>query len=266
MLGGNRMKKIIFLDLDGTLWNFEQIPDSALKAIDLAHQNGHKIFTNTGRSKCEVPQLLWDLNLDGYCFSAGSEIIIGHQQVLFKPLEKRDTLFIQHIAKNIGYSLEGSSLTFSTEKNRERMRQFHVDNRMGNRFLSFPDISTMHEKDYEQIMKVSIHFDEESQKDALLKQLPEHLTFTNFMHLGGEITQKNYNKASAIRFVQNFYQEEYSTVAIGDSENDLSMLEHADFSVAMANGCESVKEKADYVTDKIDNDGLYKAFKFLKLF
>ena len=26
------------------------------------------------------------------------------------------------------------------------------------------------------------------------------------------------------------------------------------------------KEKADYVTDKIDNDGLYKAFKHLKLF
>ena len=28
----------------------------------------------------------------------------------------------------------------------------------------------------------------------------------------------------------------------------------------------TVKEKADYVTDKIDNDGLYKAFKYLKLF
>ena len=31
-------------------------------------------------------------------------------------------------------------------------------------------------------------------------------------------------------------------------------------------GSKEVKEKADYVTDKIDNDGLYKAFKYLKLF
>lgn len=52
----------------------------------------------------------------------------------------------------------------------------------------------------------------------------------------------------------------------GDSENDLPMLEYADISVAMGNGVKEVKEKADYVTDKIDNDGLYKAFKYLKLF
>ena len=53
---------------------------------------------------------------------------------------------------------------------------------------------------------------------------------------------------------------------MGDSENDLPMLEYADISVAMGNGVKEVKEKADYVTDKIDNDGLYKAFKNLKLF
>lgn len=52
---------------------------------------------------------------------------------------------------------------------------------------------------------------------------------------------------------------------MGDSENDLTMLEYAEISVAMGNGVKEVKEKADYVTDKIDNDGLYKAFKYLKL-
>lgn len=36
------MKKIIFLDLDGTLWTFEKIPGSALEAIELARKNGHK--------------------------------------------------------------------------------------------------------------------------------------------------------------------------------------------------------------------------------
>ena len=93
------MKKIIFLDLDGTLWTFEKIPSSALEAIELARKNGHKIYINTGRTRCEVPQFLLDMNLDGYCFGAGSEIIIDNIQVLFKPLKKRDTQFIQHIAK-----------------------------------------------------------------------------------------------------------------------------------------------------------------------
>ena len=45
------MKKIIFLDLDGTLWTFEKIPSSALKAIELARKNGHKIYINTGRTR-----------------------------------------------------------------------------------------------------------------------------------------------------------------------------------------------------------------------
>ena len=86
------------------------------------------------------------------------------------------------------------------------------------------------------------------------------------MHLGGEITHSECNKATAIQFVKNYYEEEYKTVAIGDSDNDLPMLEYADISVAMGNGVKEVKEKADYVTDKIDNDGLHKAFKYLKLF
>lgn len=224
------MKKIIFLDLDGTLWTFEKIPSSALEAIELARKNGHKIYINTGRTRCEIPQFLFDMNLDGYCFGAGSKT------------------------------------TFTSEKNRERMRQFNTDNRMGNRFLSFPDISTITDDDYNQIMKISIHFDSLSQREEILRQIPKHLTFTNFMHLGGEITHSEYNKATAIQFVKNYYKEKYETVAMGDSENDLPMLEYADISIAMGNGVKEVKEKADYVTDKIDNDGLYKAFKHLKLF
>lgn len=40
------MKKIIFLDIDGTLYSTKigRIPDSAEKAIQLARKNGHKIF------------------------------------------------------------------------------------------------------------------------------------------------------------------------------------------------------------------------------
>lgn len=38
------MKKLIFLDLDGTLWNNEKVPLSALSAILQAKKNGHKIL------------------------------------------------------------------------------------------------------------------------------------------------------------------------------------------------------------------------------
>lgn len=261
------MDKIIFLDLDDTLWHFEQIPSSALLAICEARKNGHKIFTNTGRSRCECPDSLWDLDFDGYCFSSGSEIYIGKERVLYHPLDSVIVKKCLHIlnSMNAGFSLEGSNMTFSNDKNRERMKQFHTDNRMGNRFLSFPDISKMEENDFDQIMKFSVHFEDIEDKELLIKQLPDSLVFTTFRHLGGEATDKNFNKATAIEFVQNYFHNKYTSVAMGDSENDLPMLDYADISVAMGNGCDEVKEKATFVTDQIDNDGLYKAFKYLKL-
>lgn len=43
------------------------------------------------------------------------------------------------------------------------------------------------------------------------------------------------------------------------------MFKACGFSVAMGNGNDEVKQTASYVTDDGDQDGLYNAFKYLKL-
>ena len=51
------MSKIVFLDVDGTLIDYEaKCPESAKKAIDLARANGHKVYICTGCSKAEIEQ------------------------------------------------------------------------------------------------------------------------------------------------------------------------------------------------------------------
>ena len=50
--------------------------------------------------------------------------------------------------------------------------------------------------------------------------------------------------------------EKDRTVAIGDSTNDLSMLQFAGISVAMGNSCELVKEKVDFVTRSVEEEGV----------
>lgn len=45
----------------------------------------------------------------------------------------------------------------------------------------------------------------------------------------------------------------------GDQNNDLSMIEKGGFSIAMGNAIDTIKEKADYITDTNNNDGLAKA-------
>ncbi len=49
------------------------------------------------------------------------------------------------------------------------------------------------------------------------------------------------------------------TMAFGDNENDLPMLNEAGFAVAMQNGSDAVKQAADYVTCTNDEDGVGKA-------
>ena len=49
------MGKIIFLDVDGTLVDYENhLPESAVLAVRKARENGHRVYICTGRSKAEV--------------------------------------------------------------------------------------------------------------------------------------------------------------------------------------------------------------------
>ena len=44
-------------------------------------------------------------------------------------------------------------------------------------------------------------------------------------------------------------------MAIGDSDNDVAMIEYAHIGIAVANAMEVLKEKADYITKSNDEDG-----------
>ena len=40
------MGKIVFLDVDGTLINYDAVcPESAFKAVEMARANGHKVYS-----------------------------------------------------------------------------------------------------------------------------------------------------------------------------------------------------------------------------
>ena len=49
------------------------------------------------------------------------------------------------------------------------------------------------------------------------------------------------------------------TYAFGDGMNDLEMFLTVDHPIAMANAVDDLKDKAEYITDNNDNDGIAKA-------
>ena len=54
-------------------------------------------------------------------------------------------------------------------------------------------------------------------------------------------------------------------MAFGDDLNDLSMFKLVNYSVCMGNGNEKAKKEAFYVTDNIENGGIYKALKHFNI-
>ena len=55
------------------------------------------------------------------------------------------------------------------------------------------------------------------------------------------------------------------TVGVGDSMNDLEMIETVGIGVCMANGSPNLKKRSDLVCPSVDEDGLAWAFRELGL-
>lgn len=75
-----------------------------------------------------------------------------------------------------------------------------------------------------------------------------------------EIVNAKVNKGEALRFVaEKFSIKREEVMAIGDSNNDVAMLEYAGLGIAMANASERVKTVAQAITASNEEDGVAKA-------
>jgi Cof subfamily protein (haloacid dehalogenase superfamily) len=72
-----------------------------------------------------------------------------------------------------------------------------------------------------------------------------------------ELNCKGISKGKGVELLAEYYNiKKEEIIAIGDSENDLTMLEYAGLGVAMGNAAPGIKERADFVTDTNDRDGV----------
>lgn len=74
-----------------------------------------------------------------------------------------------------------------------------------------------------------------------------------------EFTEKGVTKGTSLnQLIQACGIKREEVIAIGDSYNDMSMIEFAGFGVAMGNAPDDIKEIANFVTDTNMNDGVAK--------
>ena len=53
--------------------------------------------------------------------------------------------------------------------------------------------------------------------------------------------------------------------AFGDAKIDIPMLDYCQIGIAVNSGGTEIKAMADYITDAVDDDGIYNAFKYFGL-
>lgn len=101
-------------------------------------------------------------------------------------------------------------------------------------------------------------------RDQVLERFGDTLTAIFSCNEYLEIFDKTAGKGSAVRFVCDHLQIPIEdSVAAGDAENDISMLEAAGAAVAMANAQPAVKSCADFITkNDNDHDGLAEAIRY----
>lgn len=274
------MGKILFIDVDGTLVDYQtNLPESAVTAIRRARARGHRVYICTGRSKAEVYSNIWDIGLDGMIGGNGSYVenhgnVVMHQ--LITPAQARHIVDWLH-SRGLEFYLESNSGLYASEHFEERglkaIREYSARKGLPSDITirdAFPDMIFGADLYRDDLNKVSYALS--SYQDFLDAQVEfpdlENNTWggAGETALFGDLGVKNITKSHAVHELLSYLGADISdTIAFGDAKIDIPMLECCAIGVAMGSGCEEIKAMADYVTDDVDKDGLYKAFEHFNL-
>ena len=278
------MSNIVFLDVDGTLIDYEaKLPASAAKAVDQARANGHKVYICTGCSKAEILQRnLCDL--DGMIGGNGAYVEDNGHVVMHQGLSKEDVKNIVDWCneRHIGFYLEANSGMYCNDYMLEQGPETMVKYAKGKgASLENAKSSAQHFIDgFIHLQGDELYRDDVNKISFILRTYQDHLdSKVDFPHLVantwggkgevalfGDLGPTGITKRHAIEVLLDYlHANPKDTISFGDAKIDLSMFECCAYNVAMGNGGFEIKEAADYITDDVNEDGLYNAFKYLKL-
>lgn len=273
--------KIILIDVDGTLVDYEgKLPESATEAIRRARKNGHKVYICTGRSEAEVYDYIWDIGLDGMIGGNGSYVKDGDKVIMHQKISAEET---RHIvdwlhSRGLEFYLECNSGLYGSENFEEAalvtiQEYSNRKGRDGSQMTvrkAFPDMifgADMYRDDVNKVSFILGTYQDHLDSAAEFPDLkPGTWGGAGEKALFGDLGVKDIDKGKAIDILlQHIGASLDDTIAFGDAKVDIPMLEKCAIGVAVESGGDEIKAMADYVTDAVDEDGIYNAFKYLGL-
>ena len=260
------MIKAVFFDIDGTLVSFKthKVSDSSKEAIRILKEKGIKVFIATGRIKMHINNVD-DLEFDGYITANGFDCYIGDKSIYRHGIAKEEVYSLIDYLKNKEQfpcsvmMAKGVVINYITDEVAKYLESINLKINVAENYYDFLV------ENIDDILQINLFVNEEKEKELMSKIFKNcessrwHPAFTDVNTKGG-------GKHIGIDKIIEYYGIDLSeTMAFGDGGNDVSMIKHAAIGVAMGNANESAKKAADYITDDVDNDGIYKALKHFNI-
>ena len=252
---------VICSDLDGTLLDEQNaIPKANLEAIEYFRAHGGKIMLATGRFPGAVPPAIGDFLPDFPCICHNGCSVYDlskKEYVEITPLDDGAASVIDEIISlfpTVGIEVmnkEGLCVArrnFATDRHAE-YEKVETSSADGVKNTPKPWIKIVVAEDPDMVIAVRKKF-----LDSPFKEKYNMLQTHKYYY---EIFNKTANKGTALKKICELYGiNPKNVIAVGDNENDITMLDAAGTAVAVANAHSSVKACADIITCSNDEGAL----------
>ncbi len=248
---------LLCTDLDGTLLNSDfAVSKENLDAIAYFQREGGLFTFVTGRMPYfaeDVYEVVKPNAPVACCNGGGIYDFRTREYVRTVELSKNVRELVMHVVENVegvGFQVDTFDRVYFCQENRA-MEWFREVTGMPNLVRDYDDVS-------EPIAKIVFGEDDEDRINAVINLLNSHplaeqFDFTRSEYSLYEILPKGCNKGMGLeRLAEHLNIDMRKTLAVGDYNNDVSMIRAAGVGIAVANAVEEAKACADHIT--VSND------------
>jgi Cof subfamily protein (haloacid dehalogenase superfamily) len=271
-LGGFMGIKLVALDLDDTLLDSGlRISADCVAAIQAARQKGVRITLSTGRMfKSALP----------YAKQLGIDVpLITYQGAWVKNSRSEEVLYYkpvpQSLARQVMLYFRAQGVHYHSYYNDELC--IEKVSREGDDYARLAGVTAQLHEDlitdllHFEAIKIMAISDHEKQvltmEEELKSRFSTNLYITRSKPGYLEVMNRAASKAHALALIASYYGiDRREVMAVGDSYNDLDMIEWAGLGVAMGNAVDSVRKAADFVTFSNDEEGVTEALRRFVLY
>lgn len=261
--------RLIALDLDGTLLDSRKmLPERNKKALEECVARGIYVVPCTGRTAAGIPDSVRRIPGIRYAITVNGGMVLDllEDRVMDERLlpmnvvtEIYEMISRYHVMCDAYIQGKG----FSERRCFENMDDYKipdvVQQLVRQTRLPVDNIKDYIRERFSYVDKLNLFFDDSGERAQVRELLEERgdVVISSSFPYNLEINGQGATKGEGIlRLASLLGIRPEETMAFGDGENDISMIEKAGIGIAMENGHEKLKEIADYIAPDSDEAGV----------